>query len=402
MSTRDCTIQRRNQKLLEEAPAPFLNEDIKVKLFEWSKSLFETVDYEGLGTCEFLLETNPDTLVQQAYFLEVNPRIQVEHTVSEEVSGVDLVEEQISIAEGFELSSLLKECGGNLIKANFPKHSFELRITSESPEQNMTPTGGDITKLSWPTGPGIRLEPGINLGDKVSTDFDSMVAKIIVTGNNRKQVIARSLRALKEFEIEGISTPKQLFEDILTQADFTADELKEFKVYTKWLETDILPNYIKEDGENNQPQNGAALEEQTKLQQFVIEIDGKRTVIKLPENMLSVKGGSQANSGWQTSGNSNLSTQSAPRISNMLRRKSGAQNSNIEAKEGEVVSPIQAFVVQVVVNEGDEVAEDDLLVVLEAMKMEKFINAPQSGKVKKVNIKAGDSVVAGTVLIEME
>lgn len=188
-STRDCTVQRRNQKLVEEAPAPFLPKDVELQLEAYSRHLFEAVDYVGLGTCEFMVTPN-----NKVYFLEVNPRLQVEHTVSEQVSGLDLVREQLVIASG-----------GTLTRAPEPRgHAFELRITCEDPVTNLTPAAGTLTRVEWPSGPGIRVDSGVETGDTVSPKFDSMMGKLVVTAQDRASAIARVRRALKELHIEGV------------------------------------------------------------------------------------------------------------------------------------------------------------------------------------------------------
>ena len=191
-STRDCSLQRRNQKLVEEAPAPFLSEEIISTLEEYSRRLFTTVGYVGLGTCEFMVTPNG-----KVYFLEVNPRLQVEHTVSEEVSGLDLVREQLNIAAGGELTRAPELRG----------HSFELRITSEDPATNLTPGSGTLEKIQWPAGPGVRIDTGVEQGDTISPKFDSMMGKVIVTAQNRLDAVARVRRVLDELVIEGVPTP---------------------------------------------------------------------------------------------------------------------------------------------------------------------------------------------------
>ena len=205
-STRDCSLQRRNQKLVEEAPAPFLPEEIVSTLEEYSRRLFTTVGYVGLGTCEFMVTPNG-----KVYFLEVNPRLQVEHTVSEEVSGLDLVREQLNIA-----------AGGELTRAPEPRgHSFELRITSEDPATNLTPGSGTLEKIQWPAGPGVRIDTGVEQGDTISPKFDSMMGKVIVTAQNRLDAVARVRRVLDELVIEGVPTPIPLFKEIFRNDDFT-------------------------------------------------------------------------------------------------------------------------------------------------------------------------------------
>ncbi|MDR0951258.1 MAG: ATP-grasp domain-containing protein [Candidatus Ancillula sp.] len=432
VSTRDCSLQRRNQKLLEEAPAPFLNPEIENQIRVWSKALFETVNYEGLGTCEFLLE-NLGEGEQALYFLEVNPRLQVEHTVSEEVSGVDLVEQQIRIAEGLPLDKKLLVSDQVNTDVNGDQiHSIELRITSENPYTGMTPTAGVISKLNWPMGPGVRLEPGIKLGDQVTTDFDSMVAKIIVTGKNRSECIARTKRALKEFEIVGISTPKDLFNVILSRPEFVSTTKEGFTVSTKWLENVILPEFDKKAGElefsgegsNNKSSSQSSnksnaesqinsAEETTEYSTFVVEIDGKRSTLKLPDTLLNTSGSSQSSLGnvnqagrWGRTSSNRLAN---GRMSSILGRRgvgsdslTAGQSSVVSADPSKIVSPMQGIVVRVCVDRGQEVKAGDLVVVLEAMKMEKFVTAEADGVVQEIHVVAKDSVQTGQLLVSLE
>ena len=206
ISTRDCTLQRRNQKLLEEAPAPFLPQGIDEQLVESSRRLLEAVDYVGVATCEFLLTPAGDL-----WFLEVNPRLQVEHCVSEEVTGTDLVQIQLRIAEGGHLGHVPAPRG----------HSLELRITCEDPARRLSPSTGAITRLRWPSGPGIRMESGVVEGDVVTPMFDPMLAKIVVTGDSRQQAIARARRALSETIVEGVTVCTALHEHVLGRPEFT-------------------------------------------------------------------------------------------------------------------------------------------------------------------------------------
>ena len=228
VSTRDCSLQRRNQKLLEEAPAPFLPEDVHDRLVEASRRLLETVDYIGVATCEFLLTPEGDV-----WFLEVNPRLQVEHCVSEEVTGTDLVEVQLRIAEGGRLGELNEPRG----------HSLELRITCEDPSRGLAPSTGAITRLRWPAGPGIRIESGVTEGDVVTPMFDPMLAKIVVTGATREQAIARARRALRETIVEGVTVCTPLHAEVLERSDFTTpDESGRLTVTTRWIENEVLPD----------------------------------------------------------------------------------------------------------------------------------------------------------------
>ncbi|GHT81905.1 carboxylate--amine ligase [Actinomycetota bacterium] len=394
-STRDCSVQRRNQKLVEEAPAPFLQDGAADKLFAWSKSLFETVNFVGLGTTEYLLETRQDGS-QAIYFLEVNPRLQVEHTVSEEVVGVDLVEQQILIADNKAMSKT-----GNLI-GQARGHSFELRITSEDPHNSMQPTGGTISKLIWPAGHGIRIESGVELGDLVTTDFDSMVAKVIVTAPSRELAISRVKRALKEFELEGITTPKELFEVIFNSADFAPDTTDGFKVSTKWLENVVLPTFSpdldadKTDATKSTTQSTA----KTQYKEFAIEIDGKRASLKLPEDLLGSFGGT--GTGNFAAGGTKRANPN--RNSAFLRRAGAAAPETVIDNDdpSQIASPMQGIVVSVVVQVGQQVNEGDLVCVLEAMKMEKFVHAQSTGIVEEILVEPSDSVNAGQLLIKLQ
>lgn len=406
VSTRDCSVQRRNQKLVEEAPAPFLTDEINAQIFEWSKSLFETVNYTGLGTCEFLLETKEDGS-QSLYFLEVNPRIQVEHTVSEEVSGLDLVAEQIKIANGENLTLV-----GNLAAMGKNHgHSIELRITSEDPTQNMMPTAGVISRLDWPQGHGIRVESGVILGDTVTVDFDSMIAKVIITGDNRAHAIARTKRALRELDVQGICTPKELFGVIFNHSDFTADSLADFKVSTKWLENSILPEFIGNAG-GTVSANGASVEVASAeaFEEFAVEIDGKRVSLKLPISMLGAMSSSGGNSGFSTTGGAGRRI--APRIGDIAsgnrggagggafgRSQAGAAEQVADDIPGVIISQMQGIVVSVVVTKGQQVKKGDILVVLEAMKMENFIYANADGIVDEILVDPSDSVEKGQKLV---
>lgn len=391
VSTRDCSLQRRNQKLIEEAPAPFVDAQMLEQLYTWSKSLFETVNYEGLGTCEYLLETKADG-TKALYFLEVNPRLQVEHTVSEEVSGLDLVAEQIRIAEGETLTKT-----GNLALGGNFGHSIELRITSESPYSGMTPTGGTIEKLNWPCGHGIRLEPGIVLGDVVTTDYDSMVAKIIITGKDRAQAIARTKRALNEFELVGISTPKDLFNVVFEDTDFVADTAEGFTVSTKWLENKIIPLFESDTGVPDELKQGASsttAAEPEQMREFTVEIDGKRSTLKLPAGLLGAFGSGGVSSTRQAP---------APRRSSLLSRRQAVEDASGDADDPTTItSPMQGIVVSVAVEPGSSVKSGDLVAVLEAMKMEKFITASCDGVIEEVSIAAGDSIKQGQILFKLQ
>ncbi|MCO6558660.1 MAG: ATP-grasp domain-containing protein [Bifidobacterium sp.] len=379
-STRDCTVQRRNQKLIEEAPAPFLTDDEQEQLERYSRSLFSAVDYVGLGTCEFMV-----TQQHKVYFLEVNPRLQVEHTVSEQVSGLDLVREQINIANGEELTQAPESHG----------HAFELRITSEDPDKNLTPSGGTLTRLDWPSGPGIRIDSGVKVGDVVSPKFDSMMGKLVVTAQDRPTAVARVRRALKEFKLEGVPTPKTLFETIFNDPEFTAED-HPFSVYTKWLERKYLNRKPNTAG-SGQPASLSGGEEQKPKKQetdsFVIEVDNKRVKLTVPRDIVDNLTGSARARG-------------SHRPTQPLRgSSSGAVEERTkvnDGKSGVIDSPMQAIVTRVNVAEGQVVNKGDLLAVLESMKMENYVYAPVNGTVRKIFVGPSDSVDAGTTLMKID
>lgn len=362
VSTRDCSVQRRNQKLIEEAPAPFLPEGVEETVIEWSRALFTHTGYVGLGTCEFLLDSDGSV-----YFLEVNPRLQVEHTVSEEVTGLDLVEEQLRIASGEKLSQVPAVRG----------HSIELRITCEDPGADLAPTAGVITDLAWPSGPGVRIDTGVTAGDRISPDFDSMIAKLIVTGPTRTRAIARALRAISELTISGIATPAPLLTKILHDPDFAED----FSVGTRWLETEVLP------GADFTPFEAAQAEQaEEPTRTFTAQIDGRRHNITVPADLFSGAGASRPVQPRRSSG----------------RKESSAPADGVIVRDGLLVSPMQAIVVRLAVSEGQKVDEGDILLVLESMKMEKYVHATAAGTVAEILVEAGQNVPANTPLMKIE
>lgn len=380
-STRDCSVQRRNQKLVEEAPAPFLTADVISQLEGFSRRLFDTAGYVGLGTCEFMV--TPEAKV---YFLEVNPRLQVEHTVSEEVSGLDLVREQLVIASGGELSSAPTPRG----------HSFELRITSEDPATNLTPASGTLENIAWPTGPGIRVDSGVAAGDVISPKFDSMMGKLIVTAQSRSAAIARVNRALAELEIDGVPTPKGLFEKIFSDPDFTADE-GEFRVTTKWLEKKYLTQKP-ESSKSGQPSSLTATtssevpnEALADHETFVIEIDNKRVNLSLPSGMFA-QGSAHARKEKPLS---------QPLRGRGSRLSSDSQHDTAPGANGEINAPMQAVVTRVCVASGQEVHKGDLLIVLESMKMENYVYSPLDGVIGEILVGPAQGVDAGETLVRL-
>ena len=375
VSTRDCSVQRRNQKLIEEAPAPALPEGVEGTLADWSHRLFDAVGYEGLGTCEFLVEADG-----RVNFLEVNPRLQVEHTVSEEVTGLDLVEQQIRIAAGKRLAEVPSPRA----------HSFEFRITCEDPASGMIPSTGTVSRLRWPLGHGVRIESGINEGDVVTSDFDPMLAKLIVTAPTREAAIARSRRALAELEIKGVATPASMYSAVIS-----LDEFSPAPPSTRWFEDVVLPK-LADPAEASSlgvapassvsatPASTAAEERAT----FVVELDGRRMELTVPRTMFATTVGTSRHRGFQP-----------------LRGGARARN---DAKSGELVDPtgmvnsqIQAIVVRVCVDSGQRVSRGDLLVVLESMKMESYVHAPYDGKVTDIAVEAGQNVSAYQPLVRV-
>ena len=361
-STRDCSLQRRFQKLVEEAPAPFLTEDQDRRLRESAKAICKEAGYYGAGTVEYLVGS--DGLIS---FLEVNTRLQVEHPVTEEITGLDLVREQFNIAEGKELS--LKE------DPALHGHAFEFRINGEDAGSNFMPAPGAITKYEEPSGPGVRMDTGIREGDVIGGQFDSMLAKLIVWGKDRDEALRRSARALAEYNVEGLATVIPFHRHIVENPAFVGDGEK-FDVYTKWIEEE-WDNPI-------QPYAGDSEvdeDEAVPSQKVTVEIDGRRVEVALPGD-LALGGGAGGS-----------------RKKAKKRRSGGAKKA---ASGDAVVAPMQGTVIKVEVEEGQEVAEGDTVVVLEAMKMENPVKAHKAGTVTGLAAEAGAGVGKGDVLMELK
>ena len=382
-STRDCSLQRRNQKLVEEAPAPFLSEEIISTLEEYSRRLFTTVGYVGLGTCEFMVTPNG-----KVYFLEVNPRLQVEHTVSEEVSGLDLVREQLNIAAGGELTRAPELRG----------HSFELRITSEDPATNLTPGSGTLEKIQWPAGPGVRIDTGVEQGDTISPKFDSMMGKLVVTASDRAAAVARVRRALAELEVQGVPTPASLFEQIFNDDEFTAEHGVAYDVSTKWLERKYL-NKEASSTKGGQPASMAGAsgakeaEQKESSETFVIEVNNHRVSLTVPNDIVAnLTGGAKARDAKRAI---------QPLRGQGLHHVEKKQQGN-DGQSGVIASPMQAVVTRINVAEGQDVAKGDLLVVLESMKMENYVYAPVKGTVTKIFVGPAAGIEAGETLMTID
>ncbi|WP_310201525.1 biotin carboxylase N-terminal domain-containing protein [Paenarthrobacter nitroguajacolicus] len=369
VSTRDCSLQRRNQKLVEEAPAPYLSDEQVKRLYESSKAILKEANYLGAGTCEFLV--GQDGTIS---FLEVNTRLQVEHCVSEEVTGIDLVREQFRIARGEALGYDDPEVRG---------HSFEFRITGEDPGRNFMPAPGTISTLKNPTGPGIRIDSGVEQGDVISGNFDSMLSKLIVTGASREQALQRSRRALEEMVVEGIPTVIPFDLAVVTDPDFAPAE-GPFKVHTRWIETEFV-NSIPAWSAGTA---GTETADAGERQRVVVEVGGKRLEVVLPSGLgagvAAVSSGSGAKSGKS-------------------KKRSRSAGATAAAAGGNALtSPMQGTIVKVAAAEGDVVAEGDLIVVLEAMKMEQPLTAHKSGTVRGLAATAGETVAAGAVIATIE
>lgn len=358
VSTRDCSLQRRNQKLVEEAPAPYLSEEQTKRLYEASRAILREAGYQGAGTCEFLVGT--DGTIS---FLEVNTRLQVEHPVSEEISGLDLVREQFRIARGEKIEEKDPVLRG---------HSFEFRINGEDPGRSFMPAPGTIEKLNVPTGPGVRWDSGFVAGDVIGGNFDSMLAKLIVTGADREQALQRARRALSELSIEGMPTVIPFHRVVLEDPAFVPAEGEDFKVHTRWIETEFnntIPMYAGAPGSVDSDDD-----ERTTV---VVEVNGKRMEVSLPEMGGAAKPAAKPAS---------------------KSRKSRSSRASAKAGGDELTSPMQGTIVKVAVSDGDTVAEGDLVLVLEAMKMEQPITAHKAGKVSGLSAKPGDTVTSGAVL----
>ena len=359
VSTRDCSLQRRHQKLVEEAPAPFLSDEQNAELYLASKAILKEVGYVGAGTCEFLVAR--DGTVS---FLEVNTRLQVEHPVSEEVTGIDLVREQFRIAEG------------GVIEYDDPVahgHSFEFRLNGEDPGNGFLPAPGPVTLFKAASGPGVRVDTGVGSGDVVSGSFDSMLGKLIVTGATREEALQRARRALDEFEVQGLPTVLPFHRKIVRDPAFTAED-GNFGVYTLWIETEFNNDIEPWEGEV------APVAGDPRRQTVTVEVAGRRIEVTMPANLMP------------------LSDQDVTRGPAPKR----ARGASVTGASGDAVTaPMQATVIKVAVEEGQHVEAGDQLVVLEAMKMEQSIHAPHAGIVTGVDAPIGQTVASGYVLLSV-
>ncbi|MCO8304150.1 MULTISPECIES: acetyl/propionyl/methylcrotonyl-CoA carboxylase subunit alpha [Streptomyces] len=359
VSTRDCSLQRRHQKLVEEAPAPFLTAEQDAELRRASKAILKEAGYVGAGTVEFLVG-NDGTVS----FLEVNTRLQVEHPVTEEVTGIDLVREMFRIADGEPIGYDDPPVRG---------HSFEFRINGEDPGRNFLPAPGTVTAFVPPAGPGVRLDAGVETGSVIGPAWDSLLAKLIVTGATRTQALQRAARALAEFQVEGMATAIPFHRAVVTDPAFTSDP---FTIHTRWIETEFHNTIAP-----FTPAGTDEAEEPTARETVVVEVGGKRLEVSLPAS---------------------LGVATAPAGGTKKPKRKAVKKSGSAASGDALASPMQGTIVKVAVAEGDTVAEGDLIVVLEAMKMEQPLNAHRAGTVKGLTAEVGASITSGAVICEIK
>jgi acetyl-CoA/propionyl-CoA/long-chain acyl-CoA carboxylase, biotin carboxylase, biotin carboxyl carrier protein len=370
VSTRDCSLQRRHQKLVEEAPAPYLTPEQNAELYAASKAILKEAGYVGAGTCEFLV--GQDGTIS---FLEVNTRLQVEHPVTEEITGIDLVREMFRVAEGEELGYDDPPLRG---------HAFEFRINGEDPGRSFLPAPGTVTTFVPPSGPGVRLDAGVESGSVIGPAWDSLLAKLIIVGADRGQALQRAARALREFRVDGMATALPFHRAVVADPAFAPEVTgragEPFDVHTRWIETEFV-NTIEPFGVAEGEGEG---EDGGLRETVVVEVGGKRLEVSLPATLAmplaraAVAGGAKP-----------------------ARRKAGRRS--VSAASGDALaSPMQGTIVKVAVEEGQEVAEGELVVVLEAMKMEQPINAHRAGTVMDLKAEVGGSLSAGAVICEIK
>ncbi len=359
VGTRDCSLQRRHQKLVEEAPAPFLTDQQRQQIHSSAKAICREAGYQGAGTVEYLV--GGDGTIS---FLEVNTRLQVEHPVTEETAGIDLVREQFRIADG----EALRWTGDPAPRG----HAIEFRINGEDPGRNFLPAPGVVSELRLPSGPGVRVDTGIESGSVVGGNFDSLLAKVIVSGGTRAEALERARRVLDELVVDGMATALPFHRLVVRDPAFTSEP---FSVHTRWIETEWaggVPPFS----------TGSTVDDPEPRQTFVVEVGGKRLEVSLPASMGT--------------------TVKAPAVAKPAPRRGGGHKSGTAAGGDALTSPMQGTIVKIAVSDGDTVAEGDLVVVLEAMKMEQPLNAHKAGVVTGLAASVGDVITAGSVICELK
>jgi acetyl-CoA/propionyl-CoA carboxylase biotin carboxyl carrier protein len=353
---RDCSLQRRHQKLVEEAPAPALEDGQRAAIHRAARDICAEAGYAGAGTVEFLVGADGTVT-----FLEVNTRLQVEHPVTEEVTGVDLVREMFRVAAGERLEAATPPVRG---------HAFEFRINGEDPGRGFLPTPGTVTRWRPPAGPGVRLDAGVEQGSVVGGAFDSLLAKLIVAGADRGQALERSRRALDEFEIEGLATVLPFHRLVVREPAFAED----FAVHTGWIEAEL--------GGRLEPQPAAATpEEAAERERVVVEVGGRRLEVTLPAGLGAAPG---------------------PGRRPVRRPPPSPAAGDGEAGQDALVAPMEGTIVKVAVDDGQQVQAGDLVVVLEAMKMEQPLTAHRDGTVAGLQAEVGAKVQSGATICRIE
>jgi len=365
VSTRDCSLQRRHQKLVEEAPAPFLSAAQTEALYRSSKDILRLAGYVGAGTCEFLV--GQDGTIS---FLEVNTRLQVEHPVSEEVTGIDLVREMFRIAGGEPLGYDDPPARG---------HSIEFRINAEDPGRNFLPAPGTVTTWNPPSGPGVRVDSGYRAGMTVPQVFDSLIAKLIVTGASRAEALARSARALAEFEVGGMPTVLPFHRAVVADPAFAGEPLR---VHTRWIETEF--------GTPMPAQESAAAAAAPERERLTVEVGGKRLEVTVPAGLGGPRGAGAASGAGDVAGSGGV------RGSRRGRGRSAPAGTG-----NTLVSPMQGTIIKIAASEGQRVSAGDVIVVLEAMKMEQPLTAHKDGTVTGLAVEVGQTVTAGASICEL-
>jgi acetyl-CoA/propionyl-CoA carboxylase biotin carboxyl carrier protein len=371
VSTRDCSLQRRHQKLVEEAPAPFLSSEQVTLLYDASKAIMLRAGYTGAGTCEFLI--GQDGTIS---FLEVNTRLQVEHPVSEEITGIDLVREMFRIADGQELGYGDPATHG---------HAIEFRVNAEDPGRGFLPAPGTITRWRQPSGPGVRVDAGYGPGMTVPQAFDSLLAKLIVTGANRQQALERARRALAEFEVGGMPTVLPFHQAIVRDPAFTSEP---FSVHTRWIETEFAGSIPPYSGPLGQAGDAGAGGGRPERERITVEVQGKRLEVVLPAGL------------------GRTGAVAAPRAAGpgaaAGRSRRPAQPGAGRGDGDTLTSPMQGTIVKIVAGEGQRVSAGDPIVILEAMKMEQPLTAHKDGTVTGLAVKVGQTVAAGEALCRLK
>jgi acetyl-CoA/propionyl-CoA carboxylase, biotin carboxylase, biotin carboxyl carrier protein len=367
VSTRDCSLQRRHQKLVEEAPAPFLSSEQETLLYEASKAIMRRAGYVGAGTCEFLV--GQDGAIS---FLEVNTRLQVEHPVSEEITGIDLVREMFRIADGQELGYGDPATRG---------HAIEFRVNAEDPGRGFLPAPGTITRWRQPSGPGVRVDAGYGPGMTVPQAFDSLLAKLIVTGATRHQALERARRALAEFEVGGMPTVLPFHRAVAADPAFTSEP---FSVHTRWIETEFAGHIPPYAGPEGQAGDAGVDGSPPPRERITVEVQGKRLEVVLPAGL------------------GRTGAAAAPRPGRPGRARRSARSAAVQANGDTLTCPMQGTIVKIVAGEGQRVSAGDTVVVLEAMKMEQPLTAHKDGVVTGLTVKIGQTVAAGDALCQLK